>query len=183
MLTDLQDIIGRIKKGDHAAFRKIVEEYRQQAFSVAFRITCDEEEARDAVQESFIKIWEKLEQYDMNRNFSTWMLRIVVNSAIDRKRQMDRHHLISLDQSLKKFEIPDPDFIEREADNREMASLITWLAQGLPEKQQMVFILRDIQGLESDEVEQILNLSETKVKSNLYHARTTIRERLMRATE
>ena len=57
MLTDLDKIIERVKKGDQDAFRKLVEEYRQQAFSMAFRIICDEEEARDIVQDSFIKIF------------------------------------------------------------------------------------------------------------------------------
>lgn len=178
MLTDLRNIIGRVRSGEREAFRGIVEEYRQQAYSVAFRITCDEEEARDAVQESFIKIWENLAQYDMERDFSAWMMKIVVNTSIDRKRQMDRHRLVRLDNAAKVLEVQDPHLFLKENDNKEMAALIHWMAGELPEKQQMVFILRDIQGMEAVEVQEILKMSADSVKSNLYLARTAIRAKL-----
>jgi RNA polymerase sigma-70 factor (ECF subfamily) len=181
MLTDLQEIIERVKKGDQAAFRRIVEEYRQQAFSMAFRIMCDEEEARDVVQESFIKIWQKMGTYDMTQKFSTWLYRVVANTAIDRMRQIKRQNLVSLDNVISKIDHANLDFTEKEIDNKETAELIRFIAEGLPEKQQMVFILRDLEGIDSLEVRQILNLSETSVKSNLYHARQAIREKLLKA--
>lgn len=181
MLTDLQEIIERVKKGDQAAFRRIVEEYRQQAFSLAFRIMCNEEEARDVVQESFIKVWQKIETYNMTQKFSTWLYKIVANSAIDRLRQIKRHNLINLDKVISKIEYLNLDNMQMEIDNKETAQLIRWIAEGLPEKQQMVFILRDLQGVDSSEVRQILNLSENSVKSNLYHARKAIREKLLKA--
>lgn len=155
MLTDLQEIIERVKKGDQAAFRRIVEEYRQQAFSLAFRIMCDEEEARDVVQESFIKVWQKIETYNMTQKFSTWLYKIVANSAIDRLRQIKRHNLINLDKVISKIEYLNLDNMQMEIDNKETAQLIRWIAEGLPEKQQMVFILRDLQGVDSSEVRQI----------------------------
>jgi len=180
MLTDLQKIIERIKKGDQAAFRIIVDEYRQQAFSMAFRILCDEEEARDIVQLSFIKIWQMIGTYDITQKFSTWMYKIVTNSAIDRLRQIKRHTMVRLDKVITKIESQNLDSMQMEADNKETARLISWIAEGLPEKQKMVFILRDVQGIGSSEVQQILNLSETSVKSNLYHARRAIREKLIK---
>jgi RNA polymerase sigma-70 factor (ECF subfamily) len=183
MLTDLQEIIERIKKGDQAAFRSIVEEYRQQAFSMAFRITCDEEDARDVVQDSFIKIWQKIETYDMTQKFSTWLYKIVANSAIDRMRQIKRHNLVKIENVMSAIDHINLDITQKEDDNKETARLIMWLAEGLPEKQKIVFILRDLQGVDSSEVQQILNMSETSVKSNLYHARIAIREKLLKATK
>jgi RNA polymerase sigma-70 factor (ECF subfamily) len=180
MLTNLQEIIERVKKGDQAAFRRIVEEYRQQAFSMAFRITCDEEEARDVVQDSFIKIWQKIETYDMSQKFSTWLCRIVANSAIDRMRQIKRQNLVNLEQAIGRIDHLNVDNTQKEDDNKETARLIRWLAEGLPEKQQLVFIMRDLEGIDSPEVMKILNMSETSVKSNLYHARITIREKLLK---
>jgi len=181
MLTDLQEIIERVKKGDQAVFRKIVEEYRQQAFSLAFRIVCDEEEARDVVQDSFIKIWQKMETYDSTQKFSTWLYKIVANSAIDRMRQMKRHNLVNLDKAIKTIDRINLDVTQTEIDNKETARLITWISEGLPDKQKIIFILRDLQGVDSSGVQQILNLSETSVKSNLYHARKAIREKLLKA--
>jgi RNA polymerase sigma-70 factor (ECF subfamily) len=181
MLTDLQEIIERVKKGDQAVFRKIVEEYRQQAFSISFRIMCDEEEARDVVQESFIKVWQKIGTYDMTQKFSTWFYKIVANTSIDRMRQIKRHNLVNIEKVLGAINHLNLDVTQTEIDNKETAQLICWMSQGLPEKQQMVFILRDLQGVDSSEVRQILNMSETSVKSNLYHARQAIREKLLKA--
>jgi RNA polymerase sigma-70 factor (ECF subfamily) len=181
MLTDFQEIIDRIKKGDQAAFRRIVEDYRQQAFSMAFRILCNEEEARDIVQESFVKIWQKIGTYDMTQKFSTWMYKIVANGAIDRLRQIKKHKQVNLEKVIMKIDYQNLELTQIEDDNKETAQLISLLAEGLPEKQQMVFILRDLQGVDSAEVRQILNLSETSVKSNLYHARKAIKEKLLKA--
>jgi RNA polymerase sigma-70 factor, ECF subfamily len=180
MLTDLNEIIERVKKGDQSAFRRIVDEYRQQAFSLAFRIICDEDEARDIVQDSFIKIWQKISTYDMSMKFSAWLCRIVANTAIDRMRQIKRSKLVTLEKSIGKIDLMNLDFTEKEADNKETARLIRWLAEGLPEKQKLVLILRDIEGIDSPEVRKILNMSENSVKSNLYHARITIREKLLK---
>ena len=135
MLTDLQEIIERVKKGDQAAFRRIVEEYRQQAFSIAFRILCNEEEARDVVQESFIKIWQKIESFNMNEKFSTWLNKIVANSAIDRMRQIKRQNLVSIEKVIGKIDLQNLDSMQTEVDNKETAKLIGWISEGLPEKQ------------------------------------------------
>jgi RNA polymerase sigma-70 factor, ECF subfamily len=176
-----QDIIERIKKGDQKAFRLIVEEYRQMAFSVAFRILCNEEEARDAVQESFIKIWQKIGTYDMTQKFSTWIYKIIVNSAIDRMRQIRKVRITDFDRALSRIDQLNLSDNLADMDNRELAALIGWLSDGLPEKQRLVFVLRDLQGVESSEVQQILNMPETSVKSNLHHARLAIRERLVKS--
>jgi RNA polymerase sigma-70 factor, ECF subfamily len=180
MLTDQNNIIEKVKKGDQAAFRKVVEEYQQMAFSMAFRIVCDEEEARDIVQDSFIKIWQKIDTYDMTMKFSTWLCKIVANSAIDRMRQIRRSNHVKLENVIGKIDILNLDKTQKEIDNKETASLIRWLAEGLPEKQQLVFIMRDLEGIESSEVREILDMPETSVKSNLYHARLAIREKLLK---
>jgi RNA polymerase sigma-70 factor (ECF subfamily) len=180
MLTDLEKIIEQVKNGDQAAFRKIVEEYRQLAFSLAFRIMCDEEEARDVVQESLIKAWQKIETYDIKRKFSSWLGRIVVNTAIDRMRQIKKHNLVSIDRVVALIERLDEGTDQARFENEDLGRMINWIAQGLPEKQKMVFILRDVQGSDSPEVQQILDMSETSVKSNLYHARMAIREKLIK---
>lgn len=179
MLTDPDNIIELVKKGDQAAFRTLVEEYRQKAFSMAFRILCDEEEARDIVQDSFIKIWQKIGTYDMSMKFSTWLYKIVANTAIDRMRQIRRHNHVNLDKAIVKIDHLNIENMQKEADNKETARLIRWLADGLPEKQQIVFIMRDLEGIDSPEVRKILNMSENSVKSNLYHARAAIREKLL----
>ncbi len=183
MLTEQRKIIEKVRNGDKDAFRKIVEEYRQHAFSVAFRIVCDEEEARDVVQDSFIKVWQKIGTYDMEQNFSSWLRRVIVNTAIDRLRQMRKIRLIRLEEVIPVIDRLNLASAETVLDNAENALFISWLAEGLPEKQRLVFVLRDLEGIESPEVCGILNMQETSVKSNLYHARLAIREKLQKATK
>lgn len=168
----------RIKTGDQQAFRTLVEQHQQYAFSLAFRILCNEDEAKDAVQESFIKIWKHIDAYKPDMKFTTWIYKIVTNSAIDRLRSHKRINTVPIDimgESLGRIQNHNP---EEQADNEDLARLIRAIAQKLPITQRLIFILRDIHGFPSEEVECILDLPENSVKSNLYHARKAVREKI-----
>jgi RNA polymerase sigma-70 factor (ECF subfamily) len=180
MRLDTGDIIKQAMKGSQQAFRQLVEKYQPYAFKLAFRILADDEEARDAVQESFIKIWKNLSNYDPKMKFSTWMYKIVTNSAIDRLRSIKRMNLVNIDDISEKLEKISNPGTEEYLDNKETGQLIRIVCEELPEKQRLIFILRDLHGMESQEVESILDLPDTSVKSNLYLARKAIRERLSR---
>ena len=173
-----QDIIKQIKKGNQSAFKSLVEEYQQYAFTLAFRILCDEAEARDAVQDSFIKIWQKIRTYDGKAKFTTWMYRIVTNTAIDRLRSIKRIRHINIDDVTDKLDALHQDDSSIKLENNELAQMIRFISEGLPEKQRLVFIMRDLQGLLTSEVQEILEMSESAIKSNLYHARREIGARL-----
>ncbi len=178
MQFEIEKTISRIKTGNRNAFRKLVEEYQQYAFNLAFRMLCDEENAKDVVQDSFIKIWKKIDEYDTRSKFTTWMYKIVTNTAIDRLRSINRQRTIKLDVVSERLIQMQEDSPETNFNNVEMASIIKALADDLPEKQRMVFVLRDLQELSSQEVEGILEINETQVKTNLYHARRSIKEKL-----
>jgi len=183
MQEDISQIISRIKKGDQAAFKSLVENYQQAAFSLAFRIICNEDDARDVVQESFIKIWRKIESYRENSSFISWMFKIVSNSAIDKLRQQKRSNSILIDRHPENLLHANYHDWENEIDNKEMGNIINSLADGLPEKQKLIFVLRDIQGLSAKETGDILDLSDSVIKSNLYHARIAIRNKLIKTQE
>lgn len=183
MPHNLREIIVCIRNGDQKAFKKLVEMYQQQAYRLAFRILGNEEEARDAVQESFIKVWQKIGSYDSSREFIPWMFRILANTSADRLHRIRRHTLVPIDlvsQRLPVMQQHDPGTL---ADNRDLALLITTLAGNLPGKQKMVFILRDVEGMSSEEVEAITEMNADALKSNLYHARKSVRERLLKILE
>jgi RNA polymerase sigma-70 factor (ECF subfamily) len=169
--------------GDLKAFRKLVTMYQQPAYRLAFKILGDEEEAKDAVQESFIKIWKKISSFDPAREFVPWMYRIIVNTSNDRLRIIHRHTMVPLDQVSQKLEAVLQSDSKTVAENHETAVIIKGLTGMLPEKQRLVFILRDIEGMTSEEVELITEMNETSVKSNLYHARKSVRERLLKILE
>lgn len=178
MQPEIKEIILKVKKGDQSAFRKLVELHQQYAFNLAFRILCNDEEARDIVQESFIKIWQKIADYNPKIKFTTWMFKIVTNSAIDRLRVIKRNIFVDLENVSGRIDQIMEENPETSLNNKELGQMINFIAEDLPEKQRLVFVLRDIQGLDSVEVENILSMPETSVKSNLYHARKVIREKL-----
>ena len=183
MPENLQEIVICTRNGDRKAFKKLVEMYQQPAYRLAFRILCNEEEARDAVQESFIKIWQKISSFDPSREFIPWMYRILANTSTDRLRTMHRHTLVPIDQVSQNLLAMQQSDQGIPADNHDLAMLIKGLAGSLPGKQKMVFILRDVEGMSSEEVEAIMELTGEAVKSNLYHARKSVRERLLRILE
>ena len=178
MSSKLKEQINKIRNGDQNAFRLLVEQHQQYAFSLAFRILCNEEDARDTVQESFIKIWKNIRSYNPKMKFTTWIYKIVTNTAIDRMRSRARIRQVKLEDVMDILDNVDEQDAQVQLDNKEMGRLIRVIADELPEKQRMVFVMRDIQGLNTTEVVNILELKETAVKSNLYHARKFIREKL-----
>ena len=178
MQSDDKELIKRILAGSQTAFRQLVEKYQQYAFSLAFRILCHEEESKDTVQDSFVKIWKNINSYNDQHKFTTWMYKIVTNTAIDKLRSIKPELRIDLDKVSKHLDSFNNTNEEIQFENRELGQIINLVSEGLPEKQRLVFVLRDIQGFASDEVREILDLPENSIKSNLYHARKTIREKL-----
>ncbi len=178
MPEDLQELIEGLQRGDRQAYKTLVRMYQQRAFRVSFRILCHEEEALEAVQESFIRIWNKITTYRSELRFEAWIFRIFANTAIDRLRAMKRRPTVSLDEFPERLLPGRTADAESALDNREIARTIRILSEELPEKQKLVFILRDIEEMESEEVQAVLGMSEDSVKSNLWHARKAVRERL-----
>lgn len=178
MKEDIRQVVRRIKTGDKTAFRWLVENYQQAAFSLAFKILGDEEEARDTLQESFIKIWKKISLFSDESNFISWMFKITSNTAIDKLRAQKKNNWVSIDKYSKNKITPDFFDLDKEMDNKELGELIKTIASGLPEKQRLIFVMRDLEGFSAKITGEILQLSETTVKSNLYHARMHIRNKL-----
>ena len=180
--SQLEQAITRSKQGDVWAFRELVELYQQYAFSLAFRIVCDADDAHDIVQEAFIRIWKHIQSYVPEVKFTTWLYRIVVNLSYDcLKGEGRRRRIFMTMPKTAEFSFRDPGVaIDTDLINRDLADKIKAIAQGLPLKQRMVFVLRDLQDLSVGEVAEILEISHESVKTNLCYARRHIRLRLER---
>jgi RNA polymerase sigma factor, sigma-70 family len=178
----LVQLIEDAQKGDVTAFEKIVRYHQSYAYAIAFRFFCDEDDAEDVVQESFIRIWNHLHDFDSRMKFTTWMYKIVVNLCYDKaksnKRRMSLFARLN-DNSSKDDYIENTD-IERDLTNKETAALIKRIADGLSEKQRMIFLLRDIQDMTIEEVAVITGMSDSAIKTNLFFARQNIRKKLAR---
>lgn len=177
-MPEFSEIISRCQNGDLTAFRIIIETHQSYAYSLALRMLCDVDDARDVVQESFIKVWQNMGTFDPNRKFATWLYKIITNICLDylKARRRKRRIFSSMDIDNKHFAS------EADADadmmNKELIREIALLAEGLTAKQRMVFVLRDLQDLKMEEIVEITGLNKNKVKSNLYYARKNIRAKL-----
>jgi RNA polymerase sigma-70 factor (ECF subfamily) len=169
-------LIGRCLRDEVGAFRQLVEEHRRYVFSLAFRVLRDDADAQDVVQETFIRVWKNLHTFDMRAKFTTWLYTITVNLAHDllKSNTRKRRRFLTIESAESQSSAGTPEE-EMNIINRDLAAKIRELAGSLPPKQQLVFVLRDLQDLTVDEVAQILSMSTNAVKTNLCYARRFIR--------
>ncbi len=161
--------------GDAGAFRCLVERTHPMAFRLAFRLLTDDHDARDAAQESFIRLWDHLDRYDPTQRFETWFYRIVTNVAMDRLRARKRRWGVFPRTDRRAIDAADPSTLESAGANAELAGIIRTLTDDLPERQRAVIVLRDLQDCSTEEVAEILGISVASVKTNLHYARARIR--------
>jgi RNA polymerase sigma-70 factor (ECF subfamily) len=178
----VHDIITQCRKGDAQAFTLLVRSHQDYAFALAFRMLTDEDEAQDVVQETFIRVWKNLDQYDTAQKFTTWLYAIVSRLCLDRLRSRSRSHRLfrrsSDETTIREVHGPaDPEVLY---ENQEIGEIVRLLSQDLSPTQRLVFTLRDLQECTIQEVCAITGLSEGSVKTNLSYARQKIRQRLAR---
>lgn len=176
-------VIKKAMAGDIRAFRVIVEEHQAFAYAVAFRMLGEEEEAEDVVQEAFVRLWKNLPKYNEQIRLTTWLYRIVTNLCLDyikstRGRQKKNQEMLSAGKSVQALSNP-----AKEMEQHELMILVQEAAAALAPKQKAVFVLRDLQGLSVEEVCNVLEMDESQVKSNLYHARLAISKKLKQHDE
>lgn len=173
-MIDLK-LIEECRGGNLKNFRKLVELTSPFAFSVAFRMLGDEDQAKDVVQETMVTIWQKLRKIRSAEVYRTWIYRIVMNKCYDQLRSRKRNPEFVPDE--KTWQLLSDRICEnpsRELENSETARIINLLSEKLSPKQKAVFVLSDIEQLSHDEISAITGMSKTGIKSNLHHARKSI---------
>lgn len=170
-------ILRKCMKDDKKTFAILCEANYEYAYRISFRILANEEDARDIVQEAFIKVWKNISRYNEKIKFTTWLYSIVTNLCIDMLRKQKNHADIHSEEALKKIALLHE---EDQLTNKDLASIISLIAGGLSPKQRAIFVLRDLEGLEMAEISKITKLPPKSVKSNLWHARKAIRDKLIK---
>ena len=171
------DIITRCRQGDRDAFRWVVRTHQRMLFSLGLKMLCDEEEAKDLVQDTFVRVWQHLEDYDPKRSLSTWLYVIASRLCLDRMKRKKRIIALQGDEEVLRRVASDSD-THLKLENSEWVALVRTMAEGLSDKQRLVFTLCQLEGLSSDEAEAITGMDSRQVRNNLYLARQTIRQRL-----
>jgi RNA polymerase sigma-70 factor, ECF subfamily len=180
-------LVNSARGGDVQAFETLVNKYDRQIFRIAQHITQNREDAQDIVQDAFLKAYEKLDQFQGNSKFYTWLVRIAVNESLMRLRKRRTGKMVSIDDDIETEEgsvprdladwSPNP---EQNYSQAELAEILRKTIQGLPHGFRIVFVLRDVDGLSTEETAETLGLSVPAVKSRLLRARLQLRERLTR---
>jgi RNA polymerase sigma-70 factor (ECF subfamily) len=184
-VSDELALVQAAKGGDLGAFEQLVKRYDRNVFRIAQHITNNREDAEDVVQDAFLKAYENLGQFQGQSKFYTWLVRIAVNEALMKLRRRRPERMVSLDEEVKTEDdsmpreiadwSPNPEQLYTQA---ELRDILQRTIQGLPPSFRTVFVLRDVEGLSTEETADALDLSIPAVKSRLLRARLQLRERL-----
>jgi len=171
--------VRRTLAGDQQAFGELVQRYERDVFNLAYRMLNDRGEAEDAAQEAFLRAYANLERYDPTRPFKTWVLSIASNHCIDRIRRR-RLTWLSLEEPLPPHpaltsDIPGP---EEAALTNERNLLVQELLDGLSPDYRVAVVLRYWYDLSYSEIAEMLNTTESAIKSRLFRARQALAEHL-----
>src|SRR5713226_6854609 len=186
-IVDELVLVQAAKKGDLEAFSELVTRYDRNIFRIAQHITHNQEDAQNVVQEAFLKAYTNLAQFQGNSKFYTWLVRIAVNEALMKLRRRRADKTVSIDEDVETEDgsmprevadwSPNPEQLYGQS---ELGDILKKTIQGLPPGFRTVFVLRDVEGLSTEETAEMLDLSVPAVKSRLLRARLQLRERLAR---
>ena len=167
-------LVRAAKGGDDGAFNQLVKRYDRNVFRIAQHITQNREDAEDVVQDAFLKAYTNLQQFQEQSKFYTWLVRIAVNEALMKLRRRRPERTVSLDEEIQTGEDSVPREVadwspnpEQNYNQAELREILTKTIQGLPPGFRTVFILRDVEGLSTEETADALELSVPAVKSRL----------------
>jgi RNA polymerase sigma-70 factor, ECF subfamily len=171
-VSDLELLEG-LRQGTETALDELVQRKTAPLLQAAYRILGDLEEARDVVQVAFLRMWEHRTRYDARWSPNTWIYRIVTNLAIDhlRSRKSRERHQEPYRKHLRQVE-GERGFADLQ--QREVEAIFSELAGELSEKQRLAFLLREVEGLSSQEVAAVLACRESTVRNHLFNARKVL---------
>ncbi|MGB0034448.1 MAG: sigma-70 family RNA polymerase sigma factor [Candidatus Acidiferrales bacterium] len=179
-------LVAAAKAGDITAFETLVGRYERKIFRLAQNITQNREDAEDVMQEAFLKAYEHLSEFQGNSRFYTWLVRIAVNQALMKLRKR-RPNVVSLDEEVDTGEEMMPREVEdwgpspeERYKQAELGQILSSAIGDLDPSFRIVFQLRDIEELSTEETAEALGLSVPAVKSRLLRARLKLRQKLNR---
>lgn len=178
-----EELAHRVSGGETALFEVLMRRYNARVYRAVRALVRDEDEAEDVMQQAYVLAFTHLDQFQGSARFSTWLIRIAVNEALQYLRKRSRLVAIDggadeeLEAGMKLLErnTSDP---ERQTSERELARLMESTIDALPAPYRMVFMLREVDGLSTAETAEVLSVSLDVVKTRLHRARALLREAL-----
>ncbi len=181
---DSTELVKRAKEGDEEAFTELVNRYSERVYNLALRILRRRDDAADVLQETFIKVYEKIGTFDGRSDFFTWLYRIATNLSLMKLRK-EKRTVLTYDELENYFDKPNSAEITewqslplKNMLSEEFHRHLDEAVDSLPEIYRSVFVLRDLENLSIKESSKILGITETNVKVRLKRARMFLREKL-----
>jgi RNA polymerase sigma-70 factor, ECF subfamily len=179
--TEAAAVLARARQGDSEAFRALVERHSRSAFRLAYRMTGNEQDAEDVVQDAFFRAYKQLGRFESRANFGTWLYRIVANCSVDLMRARQARHDMTRSESLDDAielpaqEAPGPD---RLAQSAEIQRRVRAAMGGLSPLERAAFTLRHHEGRSIDEISRTLGLGTSAAKHSVFRAVKKLRAAL-----
>src|SRR6476661_4639765 len=181
-----EELVARARQNDYAAFEELLDRYEDKVFRLAYRFVRNETEAKEVLQDTFLSIWRKLDTFKGDSQFGSWLYRVAANTALMRLRAQRRHPEVSTEElpigyldSYGQLPPAGDNWAKRpddELQSDELRRHIQSAVDALPEIYRTVFLLRDVEGLSTEETGEILDISVPTVKTRLHRARIALRD-------
>ena len=188
-VTD-EALVARARDKDFAAFEELVDRYEDKIFRLAFRFVRNETEAKEIVQDTFLLVWRKLDTFKGDAQFGSWLYRVATNTALMRLRAQRRHPEVSTEElpidyldNYGQLPAAGENWAKRpddELQSDELRRRIQKAVDELPEIYRTVFLIRDVEGLSTEETAEVLEISIPTVKTRLHRARLALRDAITR---
>lgn len=174
--------VARLRAGDEAAFETLVREHAGRLLPVAKRLLKNDDDAADALQDAFVSAFKAIGRFETRARLSTWLHRIVVNSALMKLRSKRRRPETSIESLLPRFkedghhfDPPAPWRTTTEVERAELREIVRAAIDRLPDSYRTVLLLRDIEQLDTEETAAVLGVTPNAVKIRLHRARLALR--------
>jgi RNA polymerase sigma-70 factor (ECF subfamily) len=171
---DEPGLVERVRRGDTAAFDTLVNRYLRRAFSVAYRLLGQREDAEDLVQDAFMTALQRVDTFEAGRPFAPWFFRILVNRGLNARKARSLRVVHAIPETAASS-TPSP---EREAERTELRERLSQAMETLPERQRVIVQLFEVEGFGGPEIARILEISDGTVRWHLHEARKTLRRAL-----
>jgi RNA polymerase sigma-70 factor (ECF subfamily) len=175
-----EEVIRQVLDGNTALFELLMRRYNERVYRAVRSIIRDEQEAEDVMQQAYVNAFTHLRQFNGSAQFSTWLTRIAVNESLARARRQRRYEALDDEvadgSNAEPFTMRKPsENPERQAFTQELRELLEWAIDTLPDGMREVFMLREVEGLNTAEVAECLGVSEDVVKTRLSRGRAALR--------
>ena len=181
---DERILVERLKQGEEAAFKTIVDTWQDMVFNTALGIVQNAEDAEDISQEVFVQVYQSVSSFKGDSKFSTWLYRIAITKSLDHERRKKRKKRFAFVKSLfgeeSEVVIHPPDFHHPGVvmDKKENAAALFQAINKLPENQRIAFSLHKVEGLSYQEVSEVMSTTVSSVESLMHRAKNNLKKNL-----